>query len=585
MITKKFQNILIIDIILIGILGVIRYNYLNDIGDYQYVGIISFILDTVVFSGIVFHWIISIYLRVMHRDIRNYLILLGLSAILWMFVKGIKWTAFEYFDLEARFTWYCFYIFMIIIPVLGLLTALSINKGKDYKINWKWNLLFVPAIILIIFVMTNDYHQAVFIFNVNFENWNEDYSYGRGYFIIAAFISAIVVATAVVLIRNWRKSNRNKGVYLPGLVIVIGTAYFLLYGTNRLFANYILDLTSFSCLIFVLFWESYIQIGVIPSNINHKRFFENSNLSTQVLSKEGEIQIKSLDARPIKSEELSKLKEERRLIKGGKVEKNLAPIKDGYMIWEKDIWQITSMNVELSEIREYLNKEVRLMEEEKNIEEKRSRIKKLDQIYSLMDKEILPSLEKIEKLIKKSQGKDSIEKEEDKHEHGYGHGHGHGNTELLEDNLLKRINIISCYVKRKSNLLLQIENNAGISNSDMISCYNESFKGLGLLGAYCHVNYNLPREVNNNIHLLCYDFFQMIVEETDFRINEIFINCFKDERAIRFSLNLSKVRDFSRETFKSFEEELRPFGGYIKVEEEDESQNILLFFEDVKGVN
>ena len=307
---------------------------------------------------------ISIYQRVMQKNVRNYLIVFCVISVVWVLLRNIKWRAFEGLDLEARFTWYLFYIPMILIPLYGFFIALSMGKEENYKPNKKWNILYVISVLLIGIVLSNDMHQLVFRFHTNFENWDSDYSYGFVYLIVQLFIWLLIVATAFILFQKWRKCNRTKNAYFPLVTIIIGAVYIATYVFQRNIASVIMDVTTFNILIYLLFWESCIQVGMIGSNSKHKIFFECSKVTAQILDKKGDSNLMSLLAEPIEESTFIRLKEKGAITIGNMV-LYMKSISNGHVVWSKDISKLNEMNRELIELRDELYGEVAFLEEEK----------------------------------------------------------------------------------------------------------------------------------------------------------------------------------------------------------------------------
>lgn len=65
---------------------------------------------------------------------------------------------------------------MILIPTLGLIAALLMDKGDEVKTEKQAVCLLIPASIMILAVLTNDFHQKVFYFPEGFLLSNEIYS-------------------------------------------------------------------------------------------------------------------------------------------------------------------------------------------------------------------------------------------------------------------------------------------------------------------------------------------------------------------------------------------------------------------------
>ncbi len=556
MIIRKNNIVPIIAIFCFILISIYRY-FDSEMGpELRYFEALCFIFQSFVHIGTIVYWGITIYQRVMQKSIRNLLLVFCSLAIFWLFLRNIKWRAFEYLSFESRIAWYLFYIPMIFMPLCCFFIALTMGRDENYKPSKKWFILPIIATFLIAIVLTNDFHQLIFTFNPNYENWDSDYSYNFIYIFVQLFIWSIILSAAFMLFKKWRKINRTKNKYLPLIVIAVGAIYILCYILNLSIARIIIDLTTFNVFFYLLFWESCIQIGLICSNSKHKEFFKHSKVAAQILDINGKANLLSEQSSPITQSDFLYLSQ-----KSCKTLENMiihiAPITSGYVAWTKDISKLNAMNEELADLQDELFGEVAFLEEERKLKEKNARLKKLNNLYNLISKYIFPKINKIEALIK--------------------------NVEIIndeqQDTILKQINLISCYIKRKTNLILQIDSGKMIANKDMISCYNESFRGLGLFGISCHINYNPPSDIGNNIHILYYDLFEEMLEKSGFCLEMIFVNCMEDEDNIRFSIEISNDKNICEEVFSEFKrEKLKKLGGVLKVYENEDSILILLLF-------
>lgn len=81
---------------------------------------------------------------------------------------------------------------------LCVLVALSLEKPENYRLP-KWtSLLYIPAVLLLLLVLTNDLHQLVFVFPADAAAWlDTDHGYGVGHFIVMGWI-ALGMVTAIV---------------------------------------------------------------------------------------------------------------------------------------------------------------------------------------------------------------------------------------------------------------------------------------------------------------------------------------------------------------------------------------------------
>lgn len=64
----------------------------------------------------------------------------------------------------SRYFWYLYYLPLVGIPLYTLFASLFIGKTEDYRLKWQVKLLYIPAALLFLMIMTNDLHEFAFSF-------------------------------------------------------------------------------------------------------------------------------------------------------------------------------------------------------------------------------------------------------------------------------------------------------------------------------------------------------------------------------------------------------------------------------------
>ncbi len=554
--SKKKMFVFIIDLLLLTIVSLYRGFEIYMTSSQTIIDVLGMALYLGVPVGIVSHWATTVVRRVMHKTLKAYLLTFAGVAIFWFCLQYLKWHAVTLLDIPARFAWYLYYIPMIFVPLLGMFTAFYMDKDEEYRIDKRWNLMFIPAALLVLLVTTNDIHQWVFTFKPNLYNWNTDYSYNFGYVVVLIFIVIVILVTARVLFSKWRVHNRTNSTYLPVVVLGIGVVYFIIHGVDRMMAYMLFNLGTFTSLWYILFWESCIQAGIIQSNENHDKFFKRAEVAAQILDNDANVLIISKNSSPLTRELFLKLKEQGSLTQAESTVYNLAQIDRHYVAWSSDVSKISEMKRELSQINDKLFGEVELLQEEKGIRENLTRVKRLSTLHNKVWAQTSGCVEKIDELLKLAKLD------------------GHGDADVV----LKKITAIACYVKRKSNLLLVMESFA-ITDKDMISTYSESFKALEFLGAQCSLNYSAGEGIDSKIHLICYDFFEAVLELTDFASTLVFVNATQISGKIRFSLTVENFSGVDFSPLKCFKsDELGCLYGELKIYDDEGESTIVLIF-------
>lgn len=116
-------------------------------------------------AAIVFSiWGVSVYLRCLDYVLRRRLVAIATICALWMIEVILKYKSFTPF--YATVLWYLYYVPMTLIPLLYQLCGLRLAGLEQYRLGRRYcAALWIAAILLIGFVLTNDFHQQVFRFD------------------------------------------------------------------------------------------------------------------------------------------------------------------------------------------------------------------------------------------------------------------------------------------------------------------------------------------------------------------------------------------------------------------------------------
>ena len=145
------------------------------------------LVSQVIRSGLLIVWCVSIHNRILNKQIRQYLLWVGALMLLWLNVRFIKWDFLHYTDPLGRYIWYAFYIPMLVIPLLGVFIIQCVDKPENYVLPQKMKLLYIPLVLLLVLIFTNDLHELVFVFPNGITNYNFDYGYNFGFYIVCAW--------------------------------------------------------------------------------------------------------------------------------------------------------------------------------------------------------------------------------------------------------------------------------------------------------------------------------------------------------------------------------------------------------------
>ncbi len=532
------------------------YLILRDSTEYSFAGGFLFYLSCGIYIGIFAYWTFSIYNRIMKCKARDYLIFIGIIMIFWIVVRSIKWTAFILLIEEARAAWYLFYVPYLVAPTLCVFVALTINKNEDYRPDKRWNILFIITAILLLLVLSNDFHKLVFNANLEVHDMLNDYTHNVLYYVIVVYILALFILTATVLAKNIRvgAESSRRVLKLLALLFVIVICYLILYVLNISLIRLLVDTTVFSCLSFIVFWEICIQGGLIPTNRRHGAFFSLSDLSAQILDKVGVPKYSSFNSEPLTEERFLTLKDTG-TIKSDNELQHMTKITGGYVSWASDISEISELINELTQINSELYDEIELLSEERKQEEETLKIKEQLILHNILTAEMQPHIEKIISKI------------------------AEGNHASAEDKktALFEVSLISAYLKRKVNLIILSQVSEKTTAKELQLVFEECFQVLRLHSVTCIFSIITGCELHFDTAMLCLDLFQTLVENLFLSLNVVYMTVGMEDDDMKFTISVdNEDSDLSLLLSELNEKEVLPKGYRLNISKESDGQHICL---------
>ena len=117
------------------------------------------------------------------------------------------------------------------------------------------------------------------------------------------------------------------------------------------------------CLTFAAFWESCLQVGLIPTNGYYRYFFSESTVAAQIVNGRGEPVYRAKNAPNLTPDQLEAAACESILLNAD-TRLQSAPVQDGRVYWLEDISKINRIQAQLAEINAQLSEENELKQAE-----------------------------------------------------------------------------------------------------------------------------------------------------------------------------------------------------------------------------
>ena len=437
-----------------------------------------FLLTNLIYIGLAMGWGFSISRRILHRNDRRWLLLGCAMAVLWLFLRAVKYRFFTDSTI-TRHLWYGYYVPQILAPLFSLFAALQLGRREGDALSPRWRLMYIPAALLIGGVLTNDLHQMAFRAAPGAAMLEADYTHGWVYYLAMAWIVGLLLATGIVVYCKCRVSESRRYAWIPLCVFLGG---FVLCALS--FANIYTfhKMPECCCLTFAAFWESCLQVGLLPTNGHYSYFFSESTVAAQIVDGQGTPVYRAKNAPDLTAGQLDAAAREAILLNAD-TRLQSAPVQDGRVYWVEDISKINRMQAQLAEINAQLSEENELIQAENALKRQRAQIEEKNRLMDEMIALVQPQLLQINRLLE-------------------------------EENVpnLKLLCLLGAYVKRRINLALICDQKAFVPVDELAHCIRESLTYLTQYGAVCALHQEGKGSVSSCDAQTAYDFFEDCLE-------------------------------------------------------------------------
>lgn len=447
------------------------------------------LIRTMIYIGLYAAWGISIRKRVVQAQVRRYLTAVSALMIFWFALRTMKY----YFVIDptvTRYLWYLYYLPMLFIPLLAVYVSMSLGKPEGFRLPKQSLLFYIPTLLCLILVLTNDLHQWVFTFPAG-EIWSDkQYVYAVGYYIVFAWNVICALTAFVIMAVMSRKSTKEK--YLPIIILSVSIVYALIYASGAEWMQIIGgDITAAQCLMFAGIFESCIRCGLIRVNTGYSTLFEAGTLGAQITDNDYTVCYTAANAQPI-SQDLMRAAESGTVSTDKNTLLKSHRISGGHVLWQEDITEITALLEQLEENKEKIAQGNAIEKENYDIKLKINSAWEKNRLYGLLQQQTARQIELIGELLTQYDAE---------------------SDEEVRRKLLARIAVLGAYIKRRGNLMFIMEGAETVEILELYRALDESFANIRLLGADCAVD--CPTEGL----LICrdaarvYDFFEAATEE------------------------------------------------------------------------
>lgn len=467
---------------------------------------------TLLFAILFTMWTIRLYYKLYDKKTRRYILFIGILIVFWMLIRIIRGVTID-INIK-RICWYLYYLPLIFIPTLFYVCSNSLlsKMNKTRKI-----FIYLISSILLILVLTNDFHELVFKFN-NGIYFHNDYNHYVGYYLIFIWIFYLFGGGMIKLAINRLKIKKDLKVFLPLIVLLLGLIYTYLYILD---VPYIREtnMSIVNSVLICLGIELAFYLDLIPNNKKYIQKFFNSNLDMAIISLDGKTKYTTCSFKVIPNFILDDIKNNKvkQIYQKKNIVYDIKENKDSYVILRKDLTNILKLKEEMVKQQKELLKQ----QESMKLEEKTKR-----ELYEIKIRK--DTINRVEKKLeeKRLEAKKILMKDDIKRED------------------LEKVKRIIIYSKKKSMLIISEMNNEIYNEESIKILLNELIVGMSSLNIEGLVVVKNKMNIKGRIMSYLYDIVYELIENS--KNNAVMIYVFSDNNMVNLKAVIGtnkKIKD------------------------------------------
>ena len=444
---------------------------------------------------------------------------LSWMALLFILLRGVKYSVFSEVDIIARHMWYLYYVPMLLLPLFLFCISLLVAPKKDFRIPKGWYIALAITVVLIVLVQTNDVHQLVFRFNPQFEGWDDDYTYGKLFYIVNFWQYALYITAIIILIVKCRISSAKRNAWIILIPFAIGAVLNTLLVTGKMPKLNGTNIIEFpEALIFsvAVVLECCIQLGLIPTNTDYGKLFQKFSIAAQITDKKGNPVYSSYSATPLTAQQFS-------LQSGARIDEHTVlhkmKIPGGFGFWQDDMTELDRLNEELAEAKEELSQESELIRLRGELKENQTKIEQRSLVYDTIAKRTQRQSQSISRLAEIARKSDDA---------------------ALKEECRGKILLLGAYIKRYANLMLLSQESGLIEVGELGLSVAEVLRYLNYCGIPSEFFKNGDCTVDADASLAVFEAFETLLDDNYKGLRGAFVNLSASEK-VTFKLTLESL--------------------------------------------
>lgn len=434
-------------------------------------------------------WCHSVWVRIVQTQVQRYLLAISMLMVLWLLLRSVKFSI-DNTDVE-RWLWYFYYVPMLFIPMLSVFVSQSLGKSEDFHLPRWTKLLYVPTVLLLLLVLTNDLHQRVFSFPSGILS-DKEYRYESGYFFVLGWELFCAALSLFMIVTKCRIPHTKKVRWLPLVPFALSLAYAYAYA-EKIHWVWVLagDMTVAQCLMFTGIFESCIQCGLIQSNRGYDELLEATTLPVQITDEAFCTKHASVTMRPLLPQrELRQITQDTVQLDDDTLLKR-HKLRRGWAFWKEDVSELNQLRQELEQTCDELRDVGDVLAAENAQHARLLKLAEENRLYDMMEAQTARQIAMLQERLTELKKTDDPARAE---------------------RLLGQIIVIGTYIKRRNNLIFVGVQRGSISVQELRLCLNESAENLCLYGVECSALIKGDGQLSIEQATEAYDLFEAVVE-------------------------------------------------------------------------
>ena len=434
-------------------------------------------------------WCHSVWVRIVQTQVQRYLLAISMLMVLWLLLRSVKFSI-DNTDAE-RWLWYFYYVPMLFIPMLSVFVSQSLGKSEDFHLPRWTKLLYVPTVLLLLLVLTNDLHQRVFSFPSGILS-DEEYRYESGYFLVLGWELFCAALSLFMIVTKCRIPHTKRVRWLPLVPFALSLAYAYAYA-EKIHWVWVLagDMTVAQCLMFTGIFESCIQCGLIQSNRGYDELLEATTLPVQITDEAFCTKHASVTMRPLLPQrELRQITQDTVQLDDDTLLKR-HKLRRGWAFWKEDVSELNQLRQELEQTCDELRDVGDVLAAENAQHARLLKLAEENRLYDMMEAQTARQIAMLQERLTELKKTDDPARAE---------------------RLLGQIIVIGTYIKRRNNLIFVGVQRGSISVQELRLCLNESAENLCLYGVECSALIKGDGQLSIEQATEAYDLFEAVVE-------------------------------------------------------------------------